>query len=504
MMRITNSIINGNSKYNINSNKISVDTLNTQMSDQKKIHSPSEDPVVAIRSLRLRSSIAQIEQYQTNISDALSWLDVTETALLNMKDRITEVSKLSNQGANDPLEVEDRRAILDELKQIQKQIYDEGNADYAGRSIFTGFKTGESLTFTKTDLNTSYEITQKFSPEDIESMTYISNSYELGNGVLEADPEDLAKNRMPNAEEVNKINLGYNKIDEPPADQQPMKIHYTDADGQKFVMEARVKSVSEGDAAYVVAPGDEEVAYIIPETGELILGSKATEMLRGAKEISFGYSKTGFQAGELRPEHYYDCTKVTNENGEEVNLEYTKQANKIEYTVSFNQVIDINTEASEVFNSRMAHDINDMIDALQSLEDCDAKKADIQKMIEDPKYSSAENQTKLKAMLRSVEKEKDLLDDKVQKLFERNIGRWQGYLDDVNLAITDCGSRVTRVELTESRMQSQESTFKKLKSVNDDRELSEVIVDYTAAYTAYQASLQATGKAMKQTLLDYI
>ena len=63
---------------------------------------------------------------------------------------------------------------------------------------------------------------------------------------------------------------------------------------------------------------------------------------------------------------------------------------------------------------------------------------------------------------------------------------------------------MTRVELTESRMQSQESTFKKLKSVNDDRELSEVIVDYTAAYTAYQASLQATGKAMKQTLLDYI
>ena len=73
MMRITNTIIANNSKYNVNSNKTSVDALNQQMSDQKKIHAPSEDPIIAIRSLRLRGALSQIDQYYTkNIPDAMS------------------------------------------------------------------------------------------------------------------------------------------------------------------------------------------------------------------------------------------------------------------------------------------------------------------------------------------------------------------------------------------------------------------------------------------------
>lgn len=53
-------------------------------------------------------------------------------------------------------------------------------------------------------------------------------------------------------------------------------------------------------------------------------------------------------------------------------------------------------------------------------------------------------------------------------------------------------------------MSEQQMTFKKLKSTNEDKELSDIIIDYTAAYNAYQASMQAASKAIKQTLLDYI
>ncbi|MDE7062881.1 MAG: flagellar hook-associated protein 3, partial [Lachnospiraceae bacterium] len=85
-MRITNNMIMSNTKININGNKTSLDTLNNQMSSQKKISSPADDPVVAIRALRLRSNLSQINQYyEKNIPDAESWLEVTETALTNMK-----------------------------------------------------------------------------------------------------------------------------------------------------------------------------------------------------------------------------------------------------------------------------------------------------------------------------------------------------------------------------------------------------------------------------------
>ena len=58
-MRITNNIILHNTSININGNKGNVDTLNNQMTSQKKIQRPSDDPVTAIRALRLRSTLSE-------------------------------------------------------------------------------------------------------------------------------------------------------------------------------------------------------------------------------------------------------------------------------------------------------------------------------------------------------------------------------------------------------------------------------------------------------------
>ena len=57
-MRVTNNMMLRNTTSNINNNKYSVNSLNNQMSSQKKISRPSEDPVVAIRALRLRSNLS--------------------------------------------------------------------------------------------------------------------------------------------------------------------------------------------------------------------------------------------------------------------------------------------------------------------------------------------------------------------------------------------------------------------------------------------------------------
>lgn len=56
-MRITNKIMQRNNLSNINTNKVYQDKLSTQMSTQKKVSRPSDDPVVSIRALRLRSNV---------------------------------------------------------------------------------------------------------------------------------------------------------------------------------------------------------------------------------------------------------------------------------------------------------------------------------------------------------------------------------------------------------------------------------------------------------------
>ena len=146
-MRITNNMIVGNTKTNINSNKVLVDKYNTQMTTQKKISKASENPVVAIRSLRLSTSLTHLDQFSTNIGDADSWLDVTFTALNNMKTILTDIRTQCFNGSTDTLTDSDRNTILKQLTAMASQVYTEGNADYAGRTVFTGYRTSSSLTF---------------------------------------------------------------------------------------------------------------------------------------------------------------------------------------------------------------------------------------------------------------------------------------------------------------------------------------------------------------------
>ena len=60
------------------------------------------------------------------------------------------------------------------------------------------------------------------------------------------------------------------------------------------------------------------------------------------------------------------------------------------------------------------------------------------------------------------------------------------------------------LSLIKNRMSNQQTTVETLKSSNEDRELSDIIIDYTSAYTAYEAALQAASKLSQNTLLNYI
>ena len=77
-MRITNNMMLHNTSMNINGNKGNVLDLNSQMTSQKKIQRPSDNPVIAIRSLRLRTSLSKINQYyDKNIPDVETWLETS-------------------------------------------------------------------------------------------------------------------------------------------------------------------------------------------------------------------------------------------------------------------------------------------------------------------------------------------------------------------------------------------------------------------------------------------
>ena len=66
------------------------------------------------------------------------------------------------------------------------------------------------------------------------------------------------------------------------------------------------------------------------------------------------------------------------------------------------------------------------------------------------------------------------------------------------------GSRKVRLTLTETRLTQQQTTFKELKSKNEDVELEDIAVDFAAAETVYNAAIATASKTVRQSLLDYL
>jgi len=75
--------------------------------------------VVAARALKLRTDVAQIEQYKTNVQDAMSWLEITESAVANVGDILQRARELAVQASSGTTTEEDTKKIKQEVEQLK-------------------------------------------------------------------------------------------------------------------------------------------------------------------------------------------------------------------------------------------------------------------------------------------------------------------------------------------------------------------------------------------------
>lgn len=534
-MRITNKIMQNNNLSNINTNKILQDRLSTQMSTQKKISRPSEDPVVAIRALRLRSNVTEVTQYYSkNIPDAQSWLEVTEGALKNTAEIITSMISQCTKGSNGDLTSGDREIVLEQLKALREEVYATGDADYAGRYVFTGYRTDIPLSFAEiTDLQ--YNITQQFSRDDISEMTYVKTTADDGNGgtvnlgdINSTNIDTIAVDETDiEAVTVHRFRLAYDNCTATGVLPTIERVTGANADGtpivETLVDPGNIEVVHSYDVptAYELATANPDKVYYVPETGEVVLGENVYSEMMAIQddtststvdegEIRITYKKEQWVKGDLRPEHYYACTTTETIDGVEKKIDYNQtylegsnvEKQSIEYDVGFNQTIRVNSTADECFNPEIGREVDDLVNALEDVQDMEK----IVKSLESQIESTTDKDTleTLNIRLDAANKALTLLKDKAQKLFEEGITKMQGYLDDTNLAITNCGTRSSKLQLIENRLQSQKTTFETLKSENEDVDITEVAIQLTSAELTYEAALMATGKLMQTSLLNFI
>jgi len=540
-MRVTNKIIQNNSVSNININKTYQDKLNNQMSTEKKIVRPSDDPVVAIRALRLRTNVSQVTQYyEKNVPDAESWMDVTETALSTVSSVLTDMIEQCTKGSSEKLTTTDRQTILDALTALRDEVYSTGNADYAGRSVFTGYRTETTLMYTEA-ANQKYSITEQTNNDAMDTVKYVKgidklNSLNEGNYNSAANKD--AKEQEIQEASVHRIRLAYENLD---GDVAPtISLYDTTAPaGFKTAYTATVYSENANPTAYdkviednAASPKVESV-YLIKETGELLISDAVYDKLMALSDdvttptldesqIQITYEKSVWKKGDLRPEHYFACKDLSAVDSSwtdpdkiekatiKYNQDYLKgivEKQSIEYDVGINQSIRVNTTADEVFTHAIGRDVDDIIAALSEVNDMEATIERLTKIKEGLDETATDYKDNLESITNQIDaanKALTYLKEKMQGLFESNITNMQNHLNKANEATTACGTRQKKLELINNRLMSQKTNFETLESENENVDLTEIAIKLSSAELTYQAALMSTSKILQTSLMNYI
>ena len=367
-MRVTNGMMRTNSMLNMQRNKVMYDKYLQQYNTQKKIQRPSDDPTIAVRALKYRTTLTEIEQYKRNIDDATSWMDATETALKDVDAVMDNMVQYVTQAATGTVNAKDRADINKQLDQFAQYIYEQDlNSDYAGRYIFTGYRTDSALLFDKAQDNVQYTIHEQLDVSDIRKYDYVYGRAEIGDTKSAADyageaPQFLSTNRIlvsyqdlvdyavddghgGTIIDTSGFTTNFEKLKDD-GTQEALNvtqknasadgktaaadttvssitgpyITYKDKDGNEFIKQVKIKRVADDETGTPpgkynehLKPEDYDV-YLVPETGELVFGDKVYDEIRGGSDLSITYQKKSFDKNDIKPEHYFVCEAV-DDNG---------------------------------------------------------------------------------------------------------------------------------------------------------------------------------------------
>ena len=492
-MRVTNGMIRQNMLQGLNTNMSKLDILYNQMNTLKKVSRPSDNPVITGRALKLRINVLETEQYTSNTKEATSWMETTESALTNVNTILTDIRTRCVQASTDTLDTADRQKILTDMTQLWDQLQQEANVTYAGRHVFSGYKTDQPVMLERAvrledDLTLNAEYTLKAGTE-LKAATELKEGSILSKGTTLNEEITVAQNG-DTLEKDTTLNKGT-----------------VLASGTKlpkgFVLKAGT-TLSAADlttlkASFptVTSPLSEDLALEsdLVLAGDLTLGGETT--LRADLELGGDMKLPSGTTLDNNVKLLNDVTLTVDmtlgEDGRAVVGSVLKKdsvipegavnpvifnteahgkdnisdAQLIEYEIGIGSTISVNTLGMAASMQKIGEDIQEIIDAL--------------------KYADETGD-----------------DTKLNGVFTNKIKDFEESLADISDKKADLGSRSTRLKYTQSRLVDDKTNFTELLSNTEDVDIEETYVEFNAQYMVYQSALQATSKVIMNTLADFL
>lgn len=513
-MRVTNGMIRNTTLNGLYNNMNLLNKTYAQMATGKKIQTISDDPIIAGRALKLRSTVLETDQYQKNVKEAASWMEVTEAALDNITEILKSIRTKCVQASTGTLDKDDREAIRVDIEQLWKQLHEEANASYGGRYIFSGYKTKDPLFLTEmfeikgNDLNLKQDMvigsdTSVAEDSVLKGGSQISKGSVLGKGT-ELKPEfTLGANTVLSKEDVKEllqIDLEDGKyfFDAPktlkagteitkeqaqalkddlgidvgiPAGQDkftldkdvvvgndPKKGLRNDVSKALFGLEGNGTTYTTTVAHEGPATGYTFKGNVTIGAGSTFKGDITTKGNTTLAENSVVAKDSILKEGTKLGKGTLNPNVVGNING-----------HSIEYEVGTNSTIAVNVQGMDGIMGDIAICLNEIFLTLDSALNGDA-----------------------------------INTEDLHKMFTNKLDELDKIISNVSESTSDLGSRMGRLEYTETRLTDKKVTFQNLLSVTEDIDIEETYTNFNVQFATYQSALQATSKIITNTLADYL
>jgi flagellar hook-associated protein 3 FlgL len=150
----------------------------TIIASQKRINTPSDDPIGMGKVLDYRQTLASIEQYQTNIQSGKMRLDITEIHL-DLVDDLLQVARAIGQTEAGGT-AESRQLAAEEVKMLYDQILDLTNSKLNDNYMFSGYQT-KTAPFSRDDTQatTFDKFTVTYNGDDGDARFIVAHNSEI-------------------------------------------------------------------------------------------------------------------------------------------------------------------------------------------------------------------------------------------------------------------------------------------------------------------------------------
>ena len=141
--RVTQNMMSTRSLSSLQGSLTALARSQEQLSTGRVLNRPSDNPTDTTSAMRIRSALADQQQYARNGQDGQGWLGTIDATLQSMVSQVTRARDLALQGANAATSGQTARdAMAAEIDQIREGMISGSNTQFLDRPVFGGATAG--------------------------------------------------------------------------------------------------------------------------------------------------------------------------------------------------------------------------------------------------------------------------------------------------------------------------------------------------------------------------